>query len=171
MINSKLRGKTQLSSHLPSCHPKNIFTWVCMVLEYLTVSKKQKLLLTVKYSKTIQTQVKIFLGWQLGKWDDNWGLPRATIGGLVLIILIADYCLLITTYYLLRLLITDCRITDYCLTADYGYWWLMPDYWSLMSTHCCLFITDHYWLITCDLAVGYYWLLFHRVQEKLILLL
>jgi hypothetical protein len=46
-----------------------------MVLEYLTVSKGF-FLLSVKYSKTIETQVKANAGWQQGKWDDNWVLPR-----------------------------------------------------------------------------------------------
>ena len=42
-----------------------------MVFEYLTVSKKKILLLTVKYSKTIETQVKKM-------WDDNWSNGMTT---------------------------------------------------------------------------------------------
>jgi hypothetical protein len=105
----------------PSCHPicpvvnpKTFFTWVCMVWEHLTVSKSFFFVLTVKYSKTIETQVKVCLGRRQGKWDDKWVLPRT------------EGYLRTTRCWLLTLL-----NTGYCLMT-YDSWVLTTDYWMLI---------------------------------------
>ena len=77
--------KTDTYEVEPSCHP------ICPVviphffylrfLWFLNIwpSVKKILLLTVKYSKTIETQVKKMWDDNRAKWDDNWVLPRTTI--------------------------------------------------------------------------------------------
>jgi hypothetical protein len=63
---NSVRGKTQLSSNMLRCHPKTHLLVISMLLNiWPSGTKFSFFLLTVCYSKTIETEVRVV-------WENNW---------------------------------------------------------------------------------------------------